>query len=207
MSTITTRAGKGSQLTWTEVDGNFTNLNTDKIESSNAGSTGQILTKTSGGAEWATPAGGGNNIIIISTADGQLSMPSTINSNATSSFSVTSNGGVSGVSATTGTFTLPAGTYIMDFPFSTAATTTYADLYLRDTTNNNDRVTLAGEEITIVSTSRRRFSGRYTFTLPGSSVMSFRNESAPGATWNLLCGVKSGSSSGLRFAVVFYKVA
>ena len=32
MSTITTRAGKGSPLTNTEVDDNFTNLNTDKLE-------------------------------------------------------------------------------------------------------------------------------------------------------------------------------
>jgi hypothetical protein len=32
MSTIVTRAGKGSQLSWTEVDNNFTNLNTDKLE-------------------------------------------------------------------------------------------------------------------------------------------------------------------------------
>ena len=30
MSTIVTRAGKGSPLTHTEVDANFTNLNTDK---------------------------------------------------------------------------------------------------------------------------------------------------------------------------------
>lgn len=33
MATITTRAGKGSTLTHTEVDDNFTNLNTDKYES------------------------------------------------------------------------------------------------------------------------------------------------------------------------------
>lgn len=33
MATITTRAGKGSPLTNTEVDSNFTNLNTDKLES------------------------------------------------------------------------------------------------------------------------------------------------------------------------------
>jgi len=32
MSTIVTRAGKGSALTWTEADANFTNLNTDKAE-------------------------------------------------------------------------------------------------------------------------------------------------------------------------------
>jgi hypothetical protein len=35
MSTIVTRAGKGSPLTHTEVDNNFTNLNTDKIQSGN----------------------------------------------------------------------------------------------------------------------------------------------------------------------------
>ena len=35
MSTITTRAGKGSPLTNTEVDNNFTNLNSDKMEKSN----------------------------------------------------------------------------------------------------------------------------------------------------------------------------
>ena len=34
MSTIVTRAGKGSPLTHTEVDNNFTNLNSDKAEDS-----------------------------------------------------------------------------------------------------------------------------------------------------------------------------
>lgn len=33
MSTITTRSGKGSALSHTEMDNNFTNLNTDKYES------------------------------------------------------------------------------------------------------------------------------------------------------------------------------
>lgn len=32
MSTIITRAGKGSALSWNEADANFTNLNTDKVE-------------------------------------------------------------------------------------------------------------------------------------------------------------------------------
>lgn len=43
MSTITTRSGKGSPLTNTEVDNNFTNLNTDKIQASNSPSEGDIL--------------------------------------------------------------------------------------------------------------------------------------------------------------------
>ena len=54
MATITTRAGKGSPLTNTEVDANFTNLNTDKIEvgdlsvSTGAASGGGTLAYTSG---------------------------------------------------------------------------------------------------------------------------------------------------------------
>jgi hypothetical protein len=36
MSTIVTRAGKGSALSYTEVDSNFTNLNTDKYQSGGA---------------------------------------------------------------------------------------------------------------------------------------------------------------------------
>jgi len=36
MSTIVTRAGKGSELTHTELDANFTNLNTTKLETPNA---------------------------------------------------------------------------------------------------------------------------------------------------------------------------
>ena len=46
MSTIVTRSGKGSPLTNTEVDANFTNLNTDKAELSGAVFTGAITTNS-----------------------------------------------------------------------------------------------------------------------------------------------------------------
>lgn len=42
MTTIVTRVGKGSPLTWTEVDSNFTNLNNAKYESGNNASFGTI---------------------------------------------------------------------------------------------------------------------------------------------------------------------
>ena len=42
MSTITTRAGKGSPLTNTEVDANFTNLNSDKYQSGDNASFGTL---------------------------------------------------------------------------------------------------------------------------------------------------------------------
>jgi len=44
MSSIVTRAGKGSALSYAEVDANFTNLNTDKLQSASSAS---ILTLTS----------------------------------------------------------------------------------------------------------------------------------------------------------------
>jgi hypothetical protein len=37
MTTIVTRAGKGSSLSWNEVDANFNNLNNDKLETSTVG--------------------------------------------------------------------------------------------------------------------------------------------------------------------------
>ena len=42
MATIVTRSGKGSPLTNTEVDSNFTNLNTDKLELSGGTLTGNL---------------------------------------------------------------------------------------------------------------------------------------------------------------------
>jgi len=44
MSTIVTRTGKGSALSYAEVDANFTNLNSDKLQSTSSAS---ILTLTS----------------------------------------------------------------------------------------------------------------------------------------------------------------
>ena len=51
MSTIVTRAGKGSALTHNEVDANFNNLNTDKVQSGNTVAALTITTATiNGGA-------------------------------------------------------------------------------------------------------------------------------------------------------------
>jgi hypothetical protein len=81
MSTIVTRAGKGSPLTHTEVDNNFTNLNTDKIQSGNtvaaltitalttpsvqaASSAGLALKNSAGTTQISMGAGGGDNVTI-----------------------------------------------------------------------------------------------------------------------------------------------
>jgi len=56
MSTITLRATKGSPLTNTEVDNNFTNLNTDKIEATYAGALNSLT--------------GGSSITTVSSTTG-----------------------------------------------------------------------------------------------------------------------------------------
>jgi hypothetical protein len=51
MATIVTRAAKGSPLTHVEVDANFTNLNTDKVEAA------AVVAKTSGTGSAVVPTG------------------------------------------------------------------------------------------------------------------------------------------------------
>ena len=56
MSTIVTRSGKGSPLSHVEVDANFNNLNTDKVEKTAAAITGGTINGTTVGS--TTPAAG-----------------------------------------------------------------------------------------------------------------------------------------------------
>lgn len=54
MSTIVLRSVKGTPLTNTEVDNNFNNLNTDKVEKTAAAITGGTINGTSVGATTAS---------------------------------------------------------------------------------------------------------------------------------------------------------
>lgn len=73
MTTIVTRAGKGSALTWTEGDSNFTNLNTAKLENivedispqlgGNLDVNGQSIVSVSNGNISITPNGTGKVIL------------------------------------------------------------------------------------------------------------------------------------------------
>lgn len=68
MSTIVTRAGKGSALTFVEADANFTNLNTDKMESFTvAGDSG--TSQSIGNANTLTISGGTNLNSVASATD------------------------------------------------------------------------------------------------------------------------------------------
>ena len=119
MSTIVTRSGKGSPLTHVEVDANFTNLNTDKIQSGNTvaaltitsatvvdlavtgitsfdgaqGTAGQVLTSAGTGntPTWATVSGS------ISVTGGDLTLSGNTGTAIT-------NATLATVNSTTGTF-------------------------------------------------------------------------------------------------------
>ena len=68
MSTIVTRAGKGSALTFVEADANFTNLNTDKMESFTvAGDTG--TSQPIGNSNTLTISGGTGLSSVASATD------------------------------------------------------------------------------------------------------------------------------------------
>ena len=68
MTAITTRAGKGSPLTNSEIDGNFTNLNQDKLE---------IIVSTTASAASLTPAATDTQYSVTALAvDANVAAPS-----------------------------------------------------------------------------------------------------------------------------------
>lgn len=67
MSTIVTRAGKGSPLTNNEVDANFVNLNTDKIQVVGTPTSGQAVVWDAANSRWI-PGTAASRVTVSSTA-------------------------------------------------------------------------------------------------------------------------------------------
>jgi hypothetical protein len=74
MSTIVTRSGKGSPLTHAEVDANFTNLNTDKLDTAGiaAGTAASPTIKFTGDTNTGIYSPGADQIAITTGATGRL---------------------------------------------------------------------------------------------------------------------------------------
>jgi hypothetical protein len=125
MSTIITRAGKGSALTWTEGDANITNLNNDKIEDivedttpqlgGNLDVNGNAIVSVSNGNIAITPNGTGSvildglnwpqadgtaNYVLKTNGSGQLSWVA-----QPTAFDPTAPGAIGAGTAAAGTFT------------------------------------------------------------------------------------------------------
>lgn len=71
MTTIVTRSGKGSPLTNNEVDTNFTNLNTDKLETGGGSLTGavSVVASTAGALVRITQTGAGDALLVEDSAN------------------------------------------------------------------------------------------------------------------------------------------
>jgi hypothetical protein len=101
MATIVTRAGKGSALTHTEGDANFTNLNNDKLEASGGTLTGYSETIYSlGSTDSPTIAVANGNVQTVTISSG-LSLPAFTNASAGESVTllVTGSGTATGTAA------------------------------------------------------------------------------------------------------------
>jgi hypothetical protein len=91
MSTIITRAGKGSPLTSTEVDSNFTNLNTDKVEKAGTDPI-SITANSASDALRITQTGTGNALLVEDSANPD-STPFVIDSSGNVGVGVTTTSG------------------------------------------------------------------------------------------------------------------
>ena len=98
MSTIVTRAGKGSALTHNEVDANFVNLNTDKVEKSGTDPV-VIAVNSSSNALRITQTGTGNALVVEDSTSPD-STPFVVDSNGRAISGYTN-------AVTTGSFTAP----------------------------------------------------------------------------------------------------
>lgn len=90
MATITTRSGKGSPLTHTEGDANFTNLNNDKLENINNQNLGdlanvastaptdqQVLQWNNSASEWQPQTASSGASTLVDLTDTSIATPST----------------------------------------------------------------------------------------------------------------------------------
>lgn len=171
------------------------------------GTANQVLkTNGSGQLSWTTAGGGGSQVIVIGTSsngDTSLTMPATAG-NTTTTFAVLDSASVSGVSATTGYFTLPAGTYVMRFP--TTQWESYAgtsNLVLRNITAGSNIHTISYDSWKNESNSTiyGQIRGwRVYFTLSESSQITFRSDDNDSGGWYV-------SSSGNRWMCEFQKIS
>ena len=166
MSTIVTRAGKGSALSYTEVDNNFTNLNTDKIQS---GNTVAALAITS-----ATISGGTiTGITDLAVADGGTgvsTLTGIVKGNGTSAFSA----------ATAGTDYVAPGT---------ATTFTATQTFSGSSSALGMVLNDAAETVTISATAA---TGTIAYDVTTQSVLYYTTNAS--ANWTVNFRASSGTS-------------
>ena len=180
MATIVTRAGKGSPLTHNEVDSNFTNLNTDKVELTGT-SPVSISVNTAGNALSVTQSGAGNAITVNGTTNLSALTASTALALDSSKniVSVTNTGSGSNVLATSPTLVTPnlgtpsaitltnaTGTASININGTVGATTPTTGAF---TTLSASSLGLNGSSSGTVTVNTAAAAGTWTLTLPTSA--------------------------------------
>ena len=184
-TTLTVKAGNEFRLADTDSS-NYVGFKSPGTVSANKvwtlpstdGTSGQVLS-TDGAAtlSWAT-AGGGSNTVILYMGS-QLGFPTGTDVITNSSWTLLSTGGISGVSATSNTVTLPAGTYLFEFPIMnyTSNDNSYPAFIIK---NNTAGTTLGTIDniitLTVLYAGSTQvpviWAPKYYFTLSASSSIS-----------------------------------
>jgi hypothetical protein len=197
MSTIVTRAGKGSALTHNEVDTNFTNLNTDKIEAAQS----VTLTNKTLSTGTAITAGTINNATIgastpSSGAFTTLSASSTVSGTGFSTY-LASPPAIGGTAAAAGSFTTLSATGVTTVQAGTAAApaiTTSGDSNTGIFYPAADTVAIGTngtERVRVVSAGDVGIGTSTPATISNRTVLSINNASNGGALNLLVNGTET----------------
>jgi hypothetical protein len=172
MSTIVTRAGKGSALSYTEVDNNFTNLNTDKIQS---GGSASIITLTSASISALT---------VISSTVTSSSISVLTATSASIPVLTSTSASISALTATSSTLTNPTVNNYTEGVVSIGTVTSASTLSLTNGT---------------VQTATLTASTACTFTMPTATagksfVLLLKQAASTGNGTATFTGVKFGTA-------------
>jgi hypothetical protein len=149
-----------------------------------------------------------SNTIVLYTDLANLVFPTGSDAVNTTTFSIATTGGLSGVSVSTNTFTLPAGTYVMKFPMLTTSNTSWTTWFLYNVTDSQSVVTF-DNPLSIFSGQRYTwFQPTVQFTIAGTKTFDFRKSSGLGTTMILLSsvGTVSQTSGNASLAFTIYRV-
>ena len=164
MSTITLRATKGSPLTNTEVDNNFSNLNTDKIQSTYAGALDSLTGGTSIATVGTVTSGTWSAGTIAANKGG-----TGVANNVASSLTISGAYGTTLTVGATTALTLPAA--------GTVATLAGSEAFTNKSYNG---MTLTSTTGTFTLTNAKTFAVQNTITLAGTDATTITLPSITG---------------------------